>query len=161
MLRPSIRTILCVILVVLGGCLAGGAGQSPSSTTTPICKTVGAGDPKSTMCLVAERPPDIEYQNLHSKSHSLSVRIIRDNSTVVFSDTVEIEGRVGETVQKGVWKNVLDTPGTYTIKAIVNNTQTDTVVWTVDKRYDGEGNVDWIVAIQETGNPLILRQDSI
>lgn len=156
MSHSLIRPALCVLLVVLAGCVGGGFPISQDvereTTSTEICLPETRGDPAIPRCLVEKRPPNLEYRNLDNKEHNLSVRITRNDSTVVFSRnrTVQPDFTDG-------WDDVIDSPGTYTITATVDNESTATYTVDLDRRWTGDGEAEWEIRISSGGNVEIQK----
>jgi hypothetical protein len=152
---PSGRSFLCALLILSAGCL-GGSPSSQSTTDTvesetPDCLTPENGNGASPQCLIEEYPPGLQYANFDSESHNLSVRITRNNSTVVFSRNATVQPGSAENPDFVRWYNVVDSSGTYTITATIDNSSTASLTRTFDERYRGSGGPEWQISILPNG----------
>lgn len=157
--RPSIQTVCCLSVLVLAGCVSGLPGlDGGTPTATPECKPPEHSDGGLPRCLIAERPPDLEYRNLDSTSHTLSVEIVRNDTSVDFSRTVILEPGSEEDPRIGRFEDVIDRSGHYTITATVDNTTTETLTRTFGQRWLGSGEgAEWGISITSSGE-LKLEQ---
>jgi hypothetical protein len=172
MVQPSTRIHICLILVVVvTGCLGGPGLFENSDTTDPaenptegpddpdaVCVRADTpGDPTYNKCLVSERPPNIKYLNAHDEPHNLSISIVRNSTEEVFADAARLEAPKYADYTAGVWRDVLDQPGEYTITATMDHSITKTTEWSVGNRYVGKVEIDWRIVVHEDGELRIHR----
>jgi hypothetical protein len=163
--------ILAVGLIFFTGCLSGGpmsetntSGATPTDTPevdtpTPtseeVCilgtpSDIDQGGPE---CLVDEKPVDLRIDNFGNESHDVSVRIIKNGSTVTYKNNLTIEPAGSDGYTRLVLEDVIDAPGEYEIRATVDGKYSDSVTWTIGERYtetaseQWEINLDWQEAI--------------
>jgi hypothetical protein len=60
----------------------------------------------------------------------------------------------------GLWEDVIDSPGEYTIHATIDNSTTETAQWNVSEQYLGTGYIAWIIQIAETGELEVYKAQS-
>jgi hypothetical protein len=132
--RRSIQTVFCLFVVVLGGCMGGGFGDQ---TSTAECLPPEHSDGGDKRCLTTERNPDLQYWNGDTAPHVLSVTIVRNNSSTVYSNTVRIPPGSEDDPAVGKMTDVVERPGQYTIEATVDNTTTVRYRDTLDRRWRG------------------------
>lgn len=158
---PSARALIFTVLVISAGCV----GTNPNSrsnantteTATPDCLPPENGNGGISRCLIEEYPPDLQYANFDSVSYNLSVRITRNDSTVVFSRNASVQSGSEENPNFIRWYNVIDSSGTYSLTATVDNSSTATLTRTFDNRYGGAGGPEWQISILPNGT-VELRQ---
>ena len=163
--------ILAMVLIFFTGCLSGGpmsetntSGATPTDTpevdtSTPtseevcILGTPSDIDGGGQECLVDEKPVDLRIENFGNESHDVSVRIIKNGSTVTYKNNLTIEPAGSDGYTRLVLEDVIDAPGEYEIRATVDGKYSDSVTWTIGERYtetaseQWEINLDWQEAI--------------
>jgi hypothetical protein len=184
MKRNLIILIVAIGLIFFAGCLSGSpsSGTNTSditptdtpkvatptvtpevntSTPTPegVCirGTPNGIDQGGPECLVDEKPPDIRIDNFDNESHVVSVRIIRNGSTVTYENNVTIEPAGGDGYIRRVLKDVIDAPGEYEIRATVDGEYSDSVTWTVGERYTETGSEQWEINLDWEYKILVKR----
>ena len=166
---------LSVLLIVLAGCLSGGptSGANTPETDTPtatpidnstitsdevcVLGTPYEADPRRTMCLVDEKPPDLRINNYDNESHDVSIRIIKDDSTITYETNVTIEPVGSDGYTRRVLEDVINATGDYEIRATIDNTSSDAVNWTVSKRYRKTGSEQWKINLLQNGEIRVRR----
>lgn len=144
--RPYARVALVVLVVVLAGCIAG----TPITQNTEVCIEREGFPPN---CLVEEHPPDLLASNQAEKTYNVSVRITRNDSTVVFSRNVTLHPGERLTLE-----DIIDSPGSYVINATTDAGTDDRLPQTVGERWRGEDHIrEWIVEISEGGEIDVRR----
>lgn len=148
-LRAYTRVALVVLVVVLAGCIAG-TPITQNTETSEVCIERGGAPPS---CLVEEHPTDLLASNQAEKTYNVSVRITRNDSTVVFSRNVTLHPDDSFTLE-----DVIDAPGSYVIHATTDAGTSDLLAQTVEKRWRGEDHIrEWIVEITEGGEIDVRR----
>lgn len=146
-MRPHARVAVCILLIILAGCTAGGPVSQETETET-VCIEAEDANP-APKCLVEEHPPDFLVNSHADKAHDVSVRITRNDSTVVFSRNVTISPHG----PSATWEDVIDSPGSYVINATTDAGTSDRLAQTVERRWRGEDPVHkWILEISEGGD---------
>jgi len=145
------RVAVCILLIVLAGCTAG----VPISQETETKKVCIEDDGPPPRCLVEEHPPDLLVSSHSETPVTVSVRITRNDSAVVFSRNTTLGGYHDSTV---TWEDVMDSPGFYVINATTDAGASDSLNQTVGKRWDGKDPVaGWILEISEGGDVDVRR----
>ena len=160
--------ILAVGLIFFTGCLSGGpmsetntSSATPTDTPEGDTSTPTSGevcipndiDGGGQECLVDEKPVDLRIDNFGNESHDVSVRIIKNGSTVTYKNNLTIEPAGSDGYTRLVLEDVIDAPGEYEIRATVDGKYSDSVTWTIGERYtetaseQWEINLDWQEAI--------------
>jgi hypothetical protein len=142
---------LCLLLVVLAGCLGGGPSlrqlTDTTGTTTQDCITPDhVGDPYNPSCLIEERPPDLDYENLDNRTHNLSIEVTRFGTPVVGTNITVHPNATGTS------KDIIDAPGTYRITVTVDGNLSQTETVTFDRRWLGRGGSEWQLRIFRDGS---------
>ena len=163
--------ILCISLIIMGGCLMLDDTESDSApnsdtiaTETPDmensnritpedgCKFVDKGiDPVSAMCLVEEKPPDIRVENKYTEKENISV-FINNDETVTYSQNITLHA-----LEDQILEDVITAPGNYTIKGVSSDGTIAEDEWAVNERYDKTGEVQWVIQITKERDIRIFR----
>jgi len=117
------------------------------------CTPPDRGDPKIPECSITEQPADLGIRNFHAEQRTLTVRVERNNSTVLLSKTATVPSNATRT-----FSNVFDRPGTYRINAIVDDDLVQSETLQIGRRYEGQGGVEWEVVIDRSGGIVIRRE---
>lgn len=152
--------MLCLLVIAVTGCLGStgpgsqdGYEMEPGEETvngTPVCLYPNV-DPAIPDCLVTERPPDVRYENRHVQRVNLTLRVVRNGSTVIFEDTVTDVPKGGG----GVWEDVFARPGNYTLAATLNGSKTDRTSMSIGRRYRGSGGAEYFVRVLKDGRLVV------
>ena len=152
MARPARRATLCLFLVVLAGCVGGIPGLD-GGTSCQECLPPEHSDGGLPRCLIAERQPDIGYWNYDSNPHHVSVVIVRNNGSVVYSNATTVPPAAGDHAQIGTFEDVIASPGQYTITARVDNASAEARNRTFERRWHGSGDgMEWRIYIRKSGD---------
>lgn len=129
--------------------------DTPTPTSEGVCisgtpSDIDQGGPE---CLVDKKPVDLRIDNFGNESHDVSVRIIKNGSTVTYKNNLTIEPAGSDGYTRLILEDVIDAPGEYEIRATVDGKYSDSVTWTIGERYtetaseQWEINLDWQEAI--------------
>ncbi|USZ71179.1 hypothetical protein [Natronosalvus halobius] len=151
--------LFAVILVAFSGCLGGispSNGGDGSALSDEICYTDSTkGDPTPTYCLVEERPPNLLIENRHASDHDVTVQVI-ENSSVIYSENISIAASSDQPTRH-VLKDVIQSPGEYTIRGTVDSETSDEYVESLDERYVEMAGEQWVIRITADGDVVVDR----